>query len=72
MCLRIYTGFKGVSFRESHLWEHFGRRDKIALITCLKKLNVSGASLSSFPGKERLFQGITSEIPNFSEIIISE
>ena len=28
-----------------HLWEHFGRTDQIALITCLKNLNVSGASL---------------------------
>ena len=36
MCLRICTGFKGVSF---------GRTDKIALTTCLKKLNVPGASL---------------------------
>ena len=45
MCLRICTGFKEVSFRETHLWEHFGRTDQIALITCLKKLNVSGASL---------------------------
>ena len=44
--LRIYTGFKGVSFRETHLREHFGRTDKIALITCLKKLNVSAAFLS--------------------------
>ena len=34
-----------VSFRETHLWEHFGRRDQIALTMCLKKLNVSGASL---------------------------
>ena len=38
MCLRICTGFKGVSFREAHLWEHFGRTDQIALITCLKKV----------------------------------
>ena len=45
MLLRICTGFKGVSFRETHLWEHFGRTDQIALITCLKKLNVSAASL---------------------------
>ena len=45
MCLRICTGFKRVSFRETHLWEHFGRTDKTALITCLKKLNVSGAFL---------------------------
>ena len=45
VCWRICTGFKGVSFRETHLWEHFGRTDQIALITCLKKLNVSGASL---------------------------
>ena len=40
------TGFKGVSFRETHLWEHFGRTDQIALVTCLKKLNVSAASLT--------------------------
>ena len=46
MLLRICTGFKGVSFRETHLWEQFGRPDKIALITCLKKLNVSGAFLT--------------------------
>ena len=43
--LRICTGFKGGSFRETHLQEQFGRPDKIALITCLKKLNVSGAFL---------------------------
>ena len=31
VCLRLCTGgFKGVSFRETHLWEHFGRTDKIA------------------------------------------
>ena len=46
VCSRICTGFTGVSFRETHLWEHFGRTDKIALIMCLKKLNVSGASLN--------------------------
>ena len=46
VCLRICTCFKGVSFRETHLWEHFGRTDKIALITCLKNLNVSGAFLN--------------------------
>ena len=45
VCLRICTGFKGVSFRETYLWEHFGRTDQIALIACLKKLNVSAASL---------------------------
>ena len=45
MCFRICTGFKGVSFREAHLWEHIGRTDQIALITCLKKLDVSSASL---------------------------
>ena len=45
MCVRISTGFKEVSFRETHLREHFGRTDQIALITCLKKLNVSGAFL---------------------------
>ena len=45
MCLRICTGFKEVSFRETHLREHFGRTDQIALITCLKKLNVLGALL---------------------------
>ena len=28
------------------LWEHFGRTDQIALITCRKKLNVSGAFLN--------------------------
>ena len=42
--LRISTGFTGHSFR--HLWEHFGRTDEIALITCLKNLNVSGPILS--------------------------
>ena len=46
MCLRICTGFKEVCFRETHLREHFGRTDKVALITCLKKLNVSGAFLT--------------------------
>ena len=46
VCWRICTGFKGVSLRETHLWEHFGRRDQIALITCLKKSNVSDASLN--------------------------
>ena len=45
MCLRIFTRFKGVSSRETHLWEHFGRADKFALITCLKKFNVSGTFL---------------------------
>ena len=38
VCLRICTGFQDVSFRETHLWEDFGRTDQIALITCLKKL----------------------------------
>ena len=47
MCLRICAGFKGVSSRETRLWEHFGQTDKIALITCLKFLNVPGASLIS-------------------------
>ena len=45
-CLRIWTDLKGVSFREAHLWEHFGRTDKIALVTCLKRSNVPGAFLS--------------------------
>ena len=54
MCLGNCTGFKGVSFRETHLWEHFGQTDQIALITCLKKLNVSGASLIKFqPNNEQ-------------------
>ena len=44
--LEDLPGFKGVSFRETHLREHFGRTDKNALITCLKKLNVSGAFLN--------------------------
>ena len=57
MCLRICTGFKGVSFRETHLWEHFGRTDKIALITCLKNLNVSGASLTNEWGVWEDFYG---------------
>ena len=43
--LRIGTGFLEDSFRETHLWEHFGRTGKIALVTCLKHLNVSGAFL---------------------------
>ena len=34
-CWRISTGFKGDSFRGTHLWEHFGRTDKAALIMCL-------------------------------------
>ena len=38
--LKICTGLKWVSFRETHRWEHFGRADRIALITCLKKLDV--------------------------------
>ena len=42
-CLRISTRFRGVSLRETHLWEDFGRADKIALITCLKNLNISSA-----------------------------
>ena len=50
MCLRIYAGFTGDSFRETHLWEHFGRTDRIALITCLEQSNVSGA----FPTEWRL------------------
>ena len=50
-CLRISTGFKGDSLRETHLWEHFGRTDKIALIPCLKSFNVSSASLKK--GQER-------------------
>ena len=37
-CLGTSTGFEGDSFRETHLWEHFGRTDNIALMTCLKKL----------------------------------
>ena len=32
-------------FREMHFWEHFGQTERIALITCLKHLNVSGAFL---------------------------
>ena len=52
------TGFKADSFRETHLWEHFGRTDKIALITCLKNWNVSGTSLKI--GKEcRRFLGMS-------------
>ena len=52
VCLRICTGFKEVSFRETHLREHFGRTDQIALITYLKKLNVSGACLNwDFPAR---------------------
>ena len=39
--------FKEVSVRETHLWEHFGRKNQIALRTCLKNLNVSGAFLNS-------------------------
>ena len=45
MCLRIWTGFKRNSFRETHLGENFGRTDKLALITRLSKLSVSGAFL---------------------------
>ena len=30
----LCTGFKGVSLRETHLWEHFGRTDQIK--TCAK------------------------------------
>ena len=44
-CLRINAGLKGDSCRETHLWEHFGRTDTIALITHLKEFNISGASL---------------------------
>ena len=36
-CLRISISFEGASFRETHLWEHSCRTDRIALITCLKK-----------------------------------
>ena len=38
------TGFKGDSFRKTHLWEHSVRTNKNALITCLKHLNVSATS----------------------------
>ena len=41
--------FKGDSFRQMYLREHFGRTDKIALITCLKNLNVSGSFLRIYP-----------------------
>ena len=53
-CVRIFTYFKGVSFQETHLWEHFqiGRADKIALMTCLKHLNVSGAFVIIGLGQE--------------------
>ena len=44
-CLRICTGFKEVFFRETHLWEQSSRTDKIALITCLKRFNISDACL---------------------------
>ena len=37
--LRITADFEGYSFRGTHLWEHLGRRDKLALTTtCLKHL----------------------------------
>ena len=41
----ISKPFCSKSFRETHPWERFGRTDKIALTTCLKNLNVWGASL---------------------------
>ena len=34
----VCSAFKEVSFRETHLWHHFGRTGQIALITCLKKV----------------------------------
>ena len=51
------AGFKGVSFRETHLSEHFGRTDQIALITCLKKLNVSGALFKNLAALQLLRGG---------------
>ena len=45
--MRISTGLKGNSFRETRLCEHFGRADKVALTTCLKHFNVSDAFLNS-------------------------
>ena len=47
VCLRICTGYIGDFFRETHLWEQFGQTGKIALITCLKKIDVSGAFLKN-------------------------
>ena len=44
MCMKLSTGFKVDSVRATHLCEHFGRTDKIALITCLKHFNMSGSS----------------------------
>ena len=46
-CLRIGTCFREHSFRETHLWDHFGGRDKIALITCVENLNASEILLPS-------------------------
>ena len=45
MRLRICTGLKGFPSERRIYESTFGRTDQIALITCLKKLNVSGASL---------------------------
>ena len=43
--LRICTHFIGDSFKETCLWEHFGRRGKHAFITCLNAASVAGSSL---------------------------
>ena len=56
-CVGISTGFTEVSFREMHLWEHFGRTDKIALITCLKKLNVIRHFSDQLPYKKSVSGG---------------
>ena len=48
------TFWRGFSFRETHLREHLGRADKIALITCLKNLSVSGAFLRNVHSRLRI------------------
>ena len=44
VCSRISTGFMGDVFRETHLWEHIGWADKIALITSQKVKRIKSFS----------------------------
>ena len=55
----LHRFFSEVSFRKTHLREHFGRTNKFALITRLKHLNVSGAFLTLLPEENREDTGVS-------------
>ena len=67
-CWRICAGSKEDSFRETNLWEHFCRTDKIALVTCLKNWYASSTLLV----KNHSQQGIIrSDIHSWEEFLLT-